>query len=41
MYNDEEDWDEAYSMPFSEEDDPGSSEGWVLGVWTHQNGNAR
>jgi len=36
MYNDEEDWDEGYSMPFEEEDPgPGRSEGWVLGVWIH------
>eukprot|EP00435_Cladocopium_sp_Y103_P062948 s42_g24.t1 len=32
MYDDEEDWDEGYSMPFSEEDDPGrSSEGSFVG----------
>ena len=38
MYNDE-DWDEGYSMPFSEEDDPGRSrEGWVFGGGLHQNG---
>lgn len=32
MYNDEEDWDEGYSMPFEEEDPgPGRSEGAFVG----------